>query len=108
MENTTLVALNLMERRGWVRRRRDKEDRRRLRVYLTDKGRAIHKLRPVVLEANRAAVRELGQREIEQTRHALKTMLASLEDALDEAMQKPKKKASRRAKLSPPAVPPLP
>lgn len=100
MENTTLIALNLMERHGWLRRERDKMDKRRLRVYLTDKGRAIERLRPVVREANLAAVAGMGADTVEATRRALQTMLANLDQALEDAAAKPRKrnpdKPSRR------------
>jgi len=34
--------LKRMERDGWIERRRDEEDERIVRVYLTDKARALH------------------------------------------------------------------
>ena len=83
MANTTLVAVNIMEKRGWIRRVRDQEDRRRLRIFLTDKGREIHKLRPVVRQVNSIAVRNVDPIDIVAVRRTLSQMLKNLEDAID-------------------------
>ena len=108
MENTTLVAVNLMERRGWIRRERDKKDRRRLLVYLTDKGRAIEQLRPTVRKVSRTAVAGLDAGTIETTRRALKVMLVNLEQALEDAASKPRRrnpdKAVRRGERARPSA----
>lgn len=82
MENTTLVALNLMEERGWVRRQRDKEDKRRLLVYLTEKGRALGRLQPLVEKVGRVAVRDIPPDTIVAVREGLRQMLDNLEGAL--------------------------
>jgi DNA-binding MarR family transcriptional regulator len=96
MENTTLVALNVMERRGWVRRERDRTDRRRLLVYLTAEGRAVERLRPLVRDANLAAIQGLDQATVDALRRGLKAMLANLDEAL-EASTKPKRRSGRKA-----------
>jgi DNA-binding MarR family transcriptional regulator len=96
MENTTLVALNVMERRGWLRRERDKTDRRRLLVYLTEEGRAVERLRPLVRQANRTAIKGLDPATVEMMRQALKTILANLDEALETAA-KPKRRPARKA-----------
>jgi DNA-binding MarR family transcriptional regulator len=41
MEPTTVTALNGMEKRGYVNRVRNVEDKRKVNIYLTDKGRAL-------------------------------------------------------------------
>ena len=46
MEPTTLTAINTMERRGFVKRVRNTEDRRRINVFLTERG---HQLSSVLL-----------------------------------------------------------
>jgi MarR family transcriptional regulator, organic hydroperoxide resistance regulator len=84
MENTTLVALNLMEARGWVRRQRDKRDKRRLLVYLTESGRALGRLQPLVEKTGRVAVQNLTPETVTTVRHALRQVLANLEGALAE------------------------
>ena len=95
MENTTLVALNVMEKRGWIRRERDKRDRRRLLVFLTEEGRAIERFRSLVRKANRAAVAGLDAATVETTRRALKAMLANLEDELEDLAARPKRRVPK-------------
>jgi len=97
MENTTLVALNLLESRGWIRRERDKQDRRRLLVYLTDKGREIERLRPLVRKANRVAVSGMDVATVESTRRALETMLVNLEQELEDMSARPRRRPPGRA-----------
>lgn len=41
MEPTTVAALNGMERRGLVQRVRNTRDRRKINIFLTDKGKAL-------------------------------------------------------------------
>lgn len=41
MEPTTLSALRTMERSGFIQRKRNKEDGRKINIYLTPKGRAL-------------------------------------------------------------------
>lgn len=51
MEPTTLTALAAMEKAGFVSRERDPQDRRKLNVLLTPKGRALEaELLPLALE----------------------------------------------------------
>jgi MarR family transcriptional regulator, organic hydroperoxide resistance regulator len=40
---TTTSTLQRMEREGWIERRRDKADQRVVRVYLTDKAKALRR-----------------------------------------------------------------
>jgi DNA-binding MarR family transcriptional regulator len=44
MEPTTVAALNVLEQRSLVTRVRNSHDRRKMNVYLTAKGRALHKI----------------------------------------------------------------
>lgn len=41
MEPTTLTAIRAMEREGLVRRQKNVEDRRKLNIFLTERGRAL-------------------------------------------------------------------
>lgn len=67
MEPTTLSAILAMEKRGYVRRTRNKEDRRKLHVYLTAKGRRIKDdLIPLAKEVVATAVQGLSTREVRQ------------------------------------------
>lgn len=66
MEPTTLTAINAMERKGLVRRERNSQDRRRINIYLTDKGLALKDiLLPLGQEVTRAATEGLSSRETE-------------------------------------------
>jgi len=48
MEPTTVTALSGMERGGLIRRQRNAQDRRKLNVFLSDKGRQLENdLRPI-------------------------------------------------------------
>jgi MarR family transcriptional regulator, organic hydroperoxide resistance regulator len=67
MEPTTLSAILAMEKRGYVRRVRNRKDRRKLHVYLTAKGRKIRKnLIPLAKEVVATAVQSLSSREVRQ------------------------------------------
>jgi len=67
MEPTTLSAILAMEKRGYVRRTRNKKDRRKLHVYLTTKGRRIKDdLIPLAKEVVATAVQGLSAGEISQ------------------------------------------
>jgi len=81
MEPTTASALNNMERKGLVRRVRNRADRRIVNVFLTERGRALEKrLLPLAVEVNRVALRKLSSPEL-QSLHALLTKLrASLDE----------------------------
>jgi len=71
MEPTTLSAIRDMERNGFVRRVRNAEDRRKINVYLTEKGQALKgKLLPSAVAVIEAATHGLTSREA--------TMLLSL------------------------------
>ena len=83
MENTTLVAVNILQKRGWIRRKRDNKDRRRLLVFLTPKGRDISRLRPVIQNVNAIAIGGLSAAEIATVRRCLRKMLDNLDDALE-------------------------
>ncbi len=67
MEPTTVTALNGMEKRGLVERVRNASDRRKMNIYLTDKGRSLRgTLMPIEEEINLLAVAGLPphQREL--------------------------------------------
>ena len=87
MENSTVIAINVMEARGWIKRRRDDQDKRRLRIYLTDEGRALEKLSAVVQTVGRIAVRGMSEADIAILRQGLQHMLANMEEALDANMR---------------------
>jgi MarR family transcriptional regulator, organic hydroperoxide resistance regulator len=80
MEPTTVTALNGMEKRGYVKRVRNVKDRRKINIFLTDKGRALKaRLLPFVPEINRVACKNINEAELE----TLRTLLAAMKKNLD-------------------------
>lgn len=83
MEPTTLNAIASMERGGLVHRVRDANDRRRQRVFLTEKGRALQaELVPLAGEVVRDASAGLTLRELAMLLDVLGTIQANLADRL--------------------------
>ncbi len=75
MEPTTVTALNGMEKRGYVRRVRNTEDRRKVNVFLTRKGRSLrNKLLPYAIEVNRFATEGVSEADLENLRSTLRRM----------------------------------
>ena len=75
MEPTTVTALNGMEKRGYVRRVRNTEDRRKVNVFLTRKGRSLrNKLLPHAIEVNRFATEGVSEADLENLRATLRRM----------------------------------
>jgi len=89
MEPTTLSAILIMERKGLVRRARDRNDRRKWHIHLTPKGRALKgKLIPLAREVVATAVQGLSPSEVAQlleglaeVQKSLAATLARLDDA---------------------------
>ena len=66
MEPTTVTALNGMEKRGYVKRVRNAEDKRKVNIYLTDKGRALRNtLLPHAIDVNIRAVAGVPLEDVE-------------------------------------------
>ncbi len=82
MEPTTVTALNGMEKRGYVKRVRNADDRRKVNIYLTDKGRALRNvLLPHAIDVNIRAVAGVSLEDVETVRrtlHAMKRNLGTL------------------------------
>jgi DNA-binding MarR family transcriptional regulator len=89
MENTTFVALNRMEARGWVRRQRDEQDKRRWLICLTDRGRALSKLHPLVERTARVAIKNVPPETVTFLQQGLQQMLGNLEGALEKCIAAP-------------------
>jgi DNA-binding MarR family transcriptional regulator len=89
MEPTTLSAILIMERKGLVRRVRNKTDRRKWHIHLTPKGRALKaKLLPLAREVVETAVQGLSRAEVAQLLNGLaevQTSLTATLARLDEA-----------------------
>jgi DNA-binding MarR family transcriptional regulator len=82
MEPTTVTALNGMEKRGFVERVRNVRDRRKMNIYLTEKGRALRdKLLPFEREVNRTAAGGLSDGETARLAGALRQIIVNLTEA---------------------------
>lgn len=80
MEPTTLTAIAAMEKAGFVTRRRNPDDRRRINVRLTDKGKRLRQqLLPLAIEVLDIATKSLTPRE----REALLNMLRAIQTNLE-------------------------
>lgn len=79
MEPTTVSALNHMERRGLIERRRNEKDRRKVNVFLTRQGKALEKkLLPYAVDVNRIALKSITPEEAEVLRGLFRRMKDSL------------------------------
>lgn len=77
--HTITRMLNILGKKGFVRRVRTEEDKRRLNVYLTDRGRDIkEKLVSIVLGFAEKAFAGLTQEELTELVRILKHMTANL------------------------------
>lgn len=84
MEPTTHSAILKMEKLGYVTRRQEGGDRKRMQVYLTDEGRKLRDvLVPLAEEVNARAVIDVPPEDVETTRRTLLAMVHNL--AADEA-----------------------
>jgi DNA-binding MarR family transcriptional regulator len=81
LESSTMTPLvDELERRGLVQRLRSPEDRRVVRLYLTERGRDLEpRLRALVLRLQEIAVAGIPQSEIEVMRSVLERIVANLE-----------------------------
>jgi DNA-binding MarR family transcriptional regulator len=79
MEPTTFTALKAMESRGYIVRRQLAGNRRKVHVFLTNKGRALKRtLVPLAEAVNRIAVRGVASADIAATRRTLVAVLVNL------------------------------
>ena len=79
MEPTTVVAIRGMVKNGLVRRVRDAEDRRKVRIYLTAKGNGLKaQLLPRAREVNEIATHDLSVDEVRQFRGLLNRIKINL------------------------------
>jgi len=86
MEPTTASALANMERKGFVRRVRNRGDRRIVNVFLTERGRALRReLLPLAAAVNREALRGIAANEVAH----LRALLGKVQLRLDADMVGP-------------------
>jgi len=80
---TTVTALCVLRRSGLIRTVRAKEDRRKRRVFLTEKGRALNRvMTPTIIAIEDAVLRNIDDADIV----ALKRTLASMQQNIDDAI----------------------
>ncbi len=76
---TTVSAMDVMEKRGYIERCRNREDRRKVNIYLTPAGRALEKqLLPYATEVNAIALETLSAQERRLVTELLQRMNRSL------------------------------
>ena len=81
MEPTTVTALNGMEKRGLVKRVRNSQDRRKMNIFLTDKGKSLRDtLMPFEDEVNRLAVVGMEPAEAEALEAGLRKVIGNLSE----------------------------
>ena len=98
MEPTTSSALKVMERNGYIVRRQRGDNRKKIFVFLTQKGRALrNRLVPLAEEVNDIAVRGVRSEEIAATRKAL---LAIIENLARDEQQRNKPLSSSTRELA--------
>jgi DNA-binding MarR family transcriptional regulator len=79
MEPTTATALRNMEERNLVRRVRNKTDKRKVNIYLTDEGRALREvLLPYARSVNDIALAGVSEADIDCFRRVLGQMRKNL------------------------------
>lgn len=100
MEPTTFSAIKTMERLGYVMRRQRNDDRKKVYIYLTAKGRLLkQRLVPLAEEVNRIAIEGLAP---DQVLTARVVLLAMIENVARHERMAPKPMPSTRviAKLA--------
>jgi MarR family transcriptional regulator, organic hydroperoxide resistance regulator len=86
MEPTTASALTNMERKGLVRRIRNRSDRRIVNVFLTERGQALRReLLPLAAAVNDEALLGIAANDVAQ----LRTLLGRVQARLDADMAGP-------------------
>jgi MarR family transcriptional regulator, organic hydroperoxide resistance regulator len=86
MEPTTLSAVMSMERIGLVRRRRNPKDRRKINIYLTEKGRMLEAiLLPAAVEVVAESVKGFTQRDTATLLRLLYAIQKNLDRKLPDA-----------------------
>ena len=85
MEPTTLGAIQAMERKGLVKRVRSQDDRRKVHIHLTKKGRDLERLMmPLAVEVVDQSVAGFSQDEVARLLKALRAIRDNIEASLME------------------------
>ena len=82
MQPNTVAALRQLARRGWVKQTRDADDKRKIRIHLTPKGRELfYRAFPLALQAREQALADFSEEEIATLRSLLKRITKNLDVA---------------------------
>ncbi len=88
-ETTTVSMINGMVANGLVTRTRDKIDKRKIRIRLTEQGRSLeNELMHYAVEINRAAVRGIPPEDVKTCAAVLKKMSENLQAEFDATIEK--------------------
>ncbi|WP_420547554.1 MarR family winged helix-turn-helix transcriptional regulator [Curvivirga sp.] len=80
MGPTTVVALRAMERDGLIKRVRNESDRRKINIYLSEKGKALEtELSPYIDDINLQASDEISEADIEAFKRVSEKIRLNLE-----------------------------
>lgn len=94
-ETTTVSMITRMIQQGLVSRSRDKVDKRKMRIKLTDRGRDLEgELMKYAVETNRIALEGIPPEEIEICSSVLARMSQNLQVAFDQTVEKNQKGGS--------------
>jgi DNA-binding MarR family transcriptional regulator len=89
-DSATVSAIDAMEDAGLVVRSRNRDDRRKINIYLTKAGQALErKLLPYTQRVNAAAEHGLKPAELEQLRSTLRRLAHNLELYLGQSRDTP-------------------
>jgi MarR family transcriptional regulator, organic hydroperoxide resistance regulator len=85
MQPNTVAALKQLTRRGWVKQTRDADDKRKIRIFLTPKGRELfYRAFPLALQARELALADFSEKEIATLRSLLKRITKNLDGVQDD------------------------
>ena len=75
-DNSNITGiLDVMERKGFVARRADPEDRRKFRIFLAEKGRQVHDLYKIHTPRSRTLdYKDLNDNDLDELKRILKTI----------------------------------
>src|SRR5262245_38135099 len=80
MQPNTNAALKQLTRHGWVKQSRDADDKRKIRIHLTPKGRELfYRAFPLALQAREQALADFSKAEVAMLRSLLKRITKNLD-----------------------------
>jgi MarR family transcriptional regulator, organic hydroperoxide resistance regulator len=84
MQPNTNAALKQLTRRGWVTQTHDSDDKRKIRIHLTPKGRQLfYRAFPLALRAREQALAGFSEQEVARLRSLLKRITKNLDAESD-------------------------